>query len=76
MVCANPNSGFYTSNIKIKQPIIKDFRLNYGDKFPSVHQKLVEQLCKPDSSGITFLHGPPVSRSIDRNFRFESFFVG
>ena len=61
MVCANPQSGFYTSNIKVKQPMIKDLRLNYGEKFPEIHKKLLEQLCKTDSSGITFLHGPSVS---------------
>ncbi|CAF1184025.1 unnamed protein product [Adineta ricciae] len=33
MVCYNPQSGFYTSSISIKRPLIKDLRLNYGEQF-------------------------------------------
>ncbi|CAF3328631.1 unnamed protein product [Rotaria socialis] len=59
MVCYNPQSGFYTSSILIKRPLIKDLRLNYGDGFLEVHEKLLKRLCEADSTGITFLHGPP-----------------
>ncbi|CAF1080842.1 unnamed protein product [Rotaria sordida] len=59
MVCYNPQSGFYTSSILIKRPIIKDLRLNYGDGFLEVHEKLLKRLREADSTGITFLHGPP-----------------
>ena len=71
MVCSNPNAGFYTSNITIKQPVIKDLRLNYGDAFPAIHEKLIEQLRKPGSSGITFLHGPPVGSTLDDLHRYR-----
>jgi len=59
MVCYNPQSGFYTSHISIKRPLIKDLKLNYGSEFAKVHEKLIQTLQEPDSTGITFLHGPP-----------------
>jgi hypothetical protein len=61
MVCYNPQSCFYTSSITIKQPLIKDLRLNYGDEFVEVHDKLIKRLNEADSTGITLLHGPPVN---------------
>ncbi|CAF1459547.1 unnamed protein product [Adineta ricciae] len=59
MVCYNPQSGFYTSSISIKRPLIKDLCLNYGEQFIEVHEKLLKRLNETDSTGITFLHGPP-----------------
>lgn len=59
MVCHNERLGFYTSAIRMKKPHIPDLKLHYGDEFPSIHEELLETLQEKDSSGITFLHGPP-----------------
>ncbi|CAF4516093.1 unnamed protein product, partial [Didymodactylos carnosus] len=59
MVCYNPQSGFYTTYITIKRPLIKDLKLNYGQAFVKTHKQLLGKLTKTDSTGITFLHGPP-----------------
>jgi hypothetical protein len=59
MVCQDERSGFYTSAIRMKKPLITDLKLHYGDEFPSIHEELLETLQEKDSTGITFLHGPP-----------------
>ncbi|CAF1218228.1 unnamed protein product [Didymodactylos carnosus] len=59
MVCFNPQSGFYTTYIKVKRPLIKDLKLNYGESFVKTHKRLLGKLTKTNSTGITFLHGPP-----------------
>jgi polynucleotide 5'-kinase involved in rRNA processing len=59
MVCHDCQSGFYTSSIRMKKPLITDLKLHYGDEFPSIHEELLETLQEKDSTGITFLHGPP-----------------
>ncbi len=59
MVCHNDRVGFYTSSISMKKPLIIDLKLNYGDEFNSIHEQLLETLQEKDSTGITFLHGPP-----------------
>ncbi len=43
----------------MKKPHITDLKLHYGDEFPSIHEELLETLQEKDSTGITFLHGPP-----------------
>lgn len=60
MVCYNLNSDFYASAIQIKQPLIKNLRLNYDDAFLEVHEKLLKRLREVDSTDIILLHGPPV----------------
>jgi hypothetical protein len=75
MVCYTPQSGFYTSPISIKRPHIKDLRLNYGHEFAHVHEKLLCRLREPDSSGIAFLHGLPVSVLYLSKSMFYSFHV-
>ncbi|CAF1303973.1 unnamed protein product, partial [Didymodactylos carnosus] len=59
MVCYTSQSGFYTSSINIKRPVIKDLKLNYGEEFLKIHEKLIKTLKEPDSKGIAFLHGLP-----------------
>jgi predicted AAA+ superfamily ATPase len=59
MVCQNAERGFYTSSIRMKKPHITDLKLHYGDEFPEIHKELLETLREKDSTGITFLHGPP-----------------
>ena len=59
MVCFNSQRGFYTSTIRMKKPHIADLKLHYGDDFPEIHEELLEMLEQKDSTGITFLHGPP-----------------
>jgi Cdc6-like AAA superfamily ATPase len=59
MVCHSDRLGFYTSSIRMKKPHITDLKLHYGDEFPSIHEELLETLQEKDSTGITFLHGPP-----------------
>ncbi|CAF5222137.1 unnamed protein product, partial [Rotaria magnacalcarata] len=59
MVCHNTLNGFYTSSIRMNQPRITDLKLHYGDEFEIVHEQLLETLQEKDSTGITFLHGPP-----------------
>lgn len=58
MVCRDQNV-YYTSSIRIKKPLITDLKLHYGDDFPEIHEELIENLQENDSTGITFLHGPP-----------------
>jgi hypothetical protein len=58
MVCSGVN-GFYTTSIRMKKPHIADLKLHYGDEFPKMHEELLEILQDKDSTGITFLHGPP-----------------
>ncbi|CAF4787974.1 unnamed protein product, partial [Rotaria magnacalcarata] len=43
----------------MNQPRITDLKLHYGDEFEIVHEQLLETLQEKDSTGITFLHGPP-----------------
>jgi len=59
MVCHDAQNGFYTSSIRMKKPHITDLKLHYGDEFPDIHAELLETLQEKDSTGITFLHGPP-----------------
>ena len=59
MVCQNAQRGFYTSVIRMKKPHITNLKLHYGDEFPEIHEELLESLQEKDSTGITFLHGPP-----------------
>lgn len=59
MVCLSNEGNFYTSSFRMKKPHIIDLQLHYGDDFPEIHQQLVETLQEKNSSGITFLHGPP-----------------
>lgn len=59
MVCHDDQRGFYTSNIRMKKPHITDLKMHYGDDFLNIHEELLEVLQKKDTSGITFLHGPP-----------------
>ncbi|CAF4802356.1 unnamed protein product [Rotaria sp. Silwood1] len=59
IVCHDTEDGFYTSSIRIKQPHITDLKLHYGDEFEIIHEHLLEKLQEKDSTGITFLHGPP-----------------
>jgi len=59
MVCQDAERGFYTSSIRMKKPLITDLKLHYGDDFPDIHEELLETLQEKDSTGITFLHGPP-----------------
>ncbi|CAF1184002.1 unnamed protein product [Rotaria sordida] len=59
MVCHDAQRGFYTSSIRMKKPHITDLKLHYGDDFSDIHAELLEVLQEKDSTGITFLHGPP-----------------
>ncbi|CAF1222881.1 unnamed protein product, partial [Didymodactylos carnosus] len=59
MVCHDAQRGFYTSAIQMKKPHITDLKVHYGDEFPDVHEELLKILQEKDSTGITFLHGPP-----------------
>ena len=59
MVCHDERSGFYTSSIRMKKPLITDLKLHYGDDFPNIHDELIQTLQEKDSTGITFLHGSP-----------------
>jgi Cdc6-like AAA superfamily ATPase len=59
MVCQDAHNSFYTSSIRMKKPHITDLKLQYGDGFPEIHKELLEMLQEKDSTGITFLHGPP-----------------
>ena len=59
MVCHDAQNGFYTSSIRMKKPHITDLKLQYGDEFPDIHEQLLEIRQEKDSTGITFLHGPP-----------------
>ncbi|CAF1665687.1 unnamed protein product [Rotaria sp. Silwood1] len=59
MVCHDTQRGFYTSSIRMKKPHITDLKIHYGDDFPDIHTELLEVLQEKDSTGITFLHGPP-----------------
>jgi Cdc6-like AAA superfamily ATPase len=59
MVCHDAQRGFYTSSIRMKKPHITDLKVNYGDDFLDIHEELLETLQEKDSTGITFLHGPP-----------------
>lgn len=60
MVCHDAQrNSFYTSSIHMKKPYITDLKLYYGDEFESIHEELIETLQEKDSTGITFLHGPP-----------------
>ncbi|CAF3366089.1 unnamed protein product [Rotaria socialis] len=59
MVCHDAQNGFYTSSIRMNQPRITDLKLHYGDEFEIIHEQLLETLQEKDSTGITFLHGPP-----------------
>lgn len=59
MVCRCKYAGFTTKRIEMKKPHIIDIRLHYGDDFPEIHTELVKALQEKDSTGITFLHGPP-----------------
>lgn len=52
------------SNINIKKPVIRDLKTSYGEKFTEINEKLLTELRKPNSSGITFLHGEPVRHLI------------
>ncbi|CAF1275368.1 unnamed protein product [Rotaria sordida] len=59
MVCHDAQNGFYTSSIRMNQPHIIDLKLHYSDEFEIIHEQLLEILQEKDSTGITFLHGPP-----------------
>lgn len=59
MVCSNAHHGFYTTSIRMKKPHITDLKLHYGADFPKIHSHLLEILQDKNSTGITFLHGPP-----------------
>ena len=43
----------------MKKPRILDLALHYGDDFPKLHDQLIKALQKKNSTGISFLHGPP-----------------
>lgn len=59
MVCQDSYGSFYTSSIQMKNPHIPDLKLHYGDDFQDIYDQLIQTLQKKDSTGITFLHGPP-----------------
>ena len=59
MVCHDIQRGYYTSSIRMEKPHITDLKLHYGEEFPDVHDELLKMLQQRDSTGITFLHGPP-----------------
>jgi len=73
MVCKNIN-GYYLSCITIKKPLITDLGLHYGQKFVSIHNKIIEALNKKEEKGIVFLHGIPGSGKLFyRNILFSYF---
>lgn len=60
MVCRNQN-GYYLNGINIKRPLISDLALHYGNKFVSIHDRIIKNLNKKEGKGIVLLHGVPGS---------------
>ncbi len=53
------SDGLYLKKIEIKRKYEIDLELNYGKKFPPVHQKIVDYLKQDNESGLLLAGGNP-----------------
>ncbi len=59
MICMSCNKNLYLNEIAIKKPKIVELALHYGQDFVSVHERIIEKLKEPHSTGLVLLHGLP-----------------
>ena len=57
-IISKTSSGkYYLSSNQSKKAVIRDFKLNYGEKFEKIHQTIINALKNEEARGLILLHG-------------------